>query len=79
MSEVDYYIVIADRYQQYRSVIDLELMVAFFLDIPVVVLQPWSCWSVHENLQRQAWKIINWDAMIIALTLKLRLLTREQV
>lgn len=61
MEKADYYIVVADRYEAYQQWIALELICAFFLDVPIIVLQPWTCWSVPQKLKEEATIIINMD------------------
>jgi hypothetical protein len=61
MMLADYYLVMADRYDAHASLSELELSCAFFFDVPIIVIQPWSCWSVPKPLKEKAWRIINWE------------------
>lgn len=70
MMKSDYLLLMADRYKQYYRWVELEIACACILDIPIVVLQPWSCWSIPKPLSQKAWKILQWDAKILIDTLQ---------
>ncbi|MGH1437248.1 MAG: hypothetical protein ACRBG0_22600 [Lewinella sp.] len=72
MSTSACYLVMADRYHHssYQCWVDREIGSALFLDKPIIVLQPWSCWSIDRNLRDQADYIVNFpsESIISALT-----------
>lgn len=61
MMDADCYLVLSDRYAQYHEWVELEIFCATFLDIPIVVIQPWSSWSIPQQLKLYTWKIFNWE------------------
>lgn len=61
MEKADYYLVVADRYETLEQWISVEMVCAFFLDVPIIVLQPWTCWSIPQKLKENATVIINLD------------------
>ena len=64
LTNADFYIIMADRYitPHFYQWADLELKFATLLEMPIIVLQPWSCWSVPAQLIQVADYIFDWPS-----------------
>lgn len=56
----DYVFIIADRYTAHKAAVDMEIETAHVFGVPVVVIQPWSCWSIPTPLLNQTYLVFNW-------------------
>ena len=60
MLNTDYYLIMADRYSENYQMLHPELTCADLLKVPVIVIQPWSCWSIPTSLKVKATRILPW-------------------
>jgi hypothetical protein len=62
MLEADCLLIFADRYAKYKTIVDKELLAAQFLLLPIIVLQPWSCWRIPDELKTKSSHVCAWKS-----------------